>query len=124
MTLYDQQTDSTRVERRVVREVRVRSVFRVAFWLSLSLWGIAGVGLVALYIVGAAAGGLGGFRGLMASLGLTGIWVNPLAFLPVFAVISVAFSVAGAASTAVVAMLYNALTPLVGGVEIVERARW
>lgn len=132
MTVFDQYSDAVeRVEpaaqpleeRRVVREVRVRSVFRVVFWLSLSLWAIAGVGLVALYVVGAAAGGLGGFRGFMASLGLTGIWVNPLTFLPLFAAISVAASLAAAASAAVVAMLYNALTPLVGGVEIVERSR-
>jgi hypothetical protein len=125
MTLYDQQSGIVvePTERRVVREIRVVSVFRVTFWMSLCLWGVGGVGLVALYIVGAAAGGLGGFRGFMASLGLTGIWVNPLTFVPLFSAVAIVLSVAAATAGAVVAMLYNALEPLVGGIEIVRKAR-
>ena len=110
-------------EPRVVREVSVRSVVRLAFWLSLCLWAIAGVGLLALYLVGAAAGGLGGFRGFMASLGLTGIWVNPIAFIPIFSLVAVVGSGVVAAAAGVVGVLYNALSPLVGGVEIVARRR-
>jgi hypothetical protein len=110
-------------ERRIVREVRVSSVVRIVFWLSLSLWAVAGVGLIALYIVGAAAGGLGGFRGFMGSLGLTGLWVSPVTFVPLFGVTGAAASAAAAACSAVVALLYNALSPLVGGVEIVPRDR-
>ena len=106
-----------------MREVRIRSIVQIVFWLTLCLWAVAGVGLVALYIVGAAAGGLGGFRGFMASLGLTGLWVNPLMFVPVFSVIAAAASVVAAACGALVGLLYNALSPLVGGVEIVSRER-
>jgi hypothetical protein len=106
-----------------VREVRIRSIVRIVFWLTLCLWAVGGVGLVALYIVGAAAGGLGGFRGFMASLGLTGLWVNPLTFVPIFSVIAAMASVVSAACGALVGLLYNALSPLVGGVEIVSRER-
>jgi hypothetical protein len=110
-------------EYRVVREVRIKSVVRIVFWLTLSLWAVVGVGLIALYIVGAAAGGLGGFRGFMASLGLTGLWVNPVTFIPVFGVAATLASMVAAAFGALVGLLYNALAPLVGGVEIVSRER-
>lgn len=107
--------------RRIVLEVGVASVVRVAFWLSLCLWAVVGVGLLALYGVGAVAGGLGGFRGFMASLGFTGVWVSPIAFVPVFS----AFAFLGSALTAAVAgvgaLLFNALTPLVGGIELRDR---
>ena len=115
--------ERTAAERRVVREVQVRSVVRIVFWLSLCVWAVVGVGLVALYLVGAAAGGLGGFRGLMASLGLTGVWVNPITFIPVFGAAAALASGVAAASSAVVGLLYNALAPLVGGVEVVSRDR-
>lgn len=114
-------TIQTGQRRRVVWEVGVGSVVRVAFWLSLSLWAVVGVGLVALYVVGAVAGGLGGFRGFMASLGLTGVWVSPIMFVPVFSAAALLGSAAAAGVAAVVALLYNALTPLVGGVEIRSR---
>ena len=110
-----------RGERRRVVAVNVRSAARMGFALSLCLWAVAGVGLLALYGVGAVGGGVGGFRGFLASLGLTGIWSNPVTFVPVFAVVSVAASVVAGVLTLVVAMLYNALVPIVGGVEIVER---
>jgi hypothetical protein len=106
-----------------LREVRIGSIVRIVFWLTLSLWAVAGVGLLALYIVGAAAGGLGGFRGFMASLGLTGLWVNPVTFIPIFSVAAAVGSVVAAACAALVGLLYNVLSPLVGGVEIVSRER-
>ena len=106
-----------------MREIRIRSIVRLVFWLTLSLWAVAGIGLTALYVVGAVAGGLGGFRGFMASLGLTGLWVNPLMFVPVFGVMAAGASVVAAACGALVGLLYNALSPLVGGVEIVSRER-
>ena len=109
--------------KRVVREVNVWSVIRVVFWMSLCVWAVGGVGLIALYLVGAVAGGLGGFRGFMASLGLTGAWVNPLTFVPIFSIAAGAGSVAAAASGALVGLLYNALAPLVGGLEITSRDR-
>jgi hypothetical protein len=111
------------VEHRVVREVHVGSLARIVFWISLSLWAVAGVGLIALYLVGAAAGGLGGFRGFMASLGLTGAWVNPLTFIPIFSITAGIGSVVAALAGALVGLLYNALSPLVGGLEITSRDR-
>ena len=107
----------------IIREVRIVSVVRVVFWLSLSLWAVLGIGLIALYVVGAAAGGLGGFRGFMTSLGLTGLWQNPLTFVPIFSIAAGIGSVVAAAVGALVGLLYNALSPLVGGVEIVSRER-
>jgi hypothetical protein len=107
----------------VVREVRIVSIVRIVFWLSLALWAVLGVGLLALYIVGAAAGGLGGFRGFMTSLGLSGLWLNPLTFVPIFSIFAGIGSVVAAAAGALVGLLYNALSPLVGGVEIVSRER-
>jgi hypothetical protein len=111
------------VERRTVREVDVSSVMRIVFWLTLCLWAVLGVGLVALYLVGAAAGGLGGFRGFMASLGLTGAWVSPITFVPIFSIAAGIGSVVVAMSGGLVGLLYNALAPLVGGVEITSRDR-
>ena len=111
------------IEQRVVREVDVASVMRIVFWLSLCLWAVLGVGLIALYLVGAAAGGLGGFRGFMASLGLTGAWVNPITFVPIFAIAAGIGSVAVAMFGGLVGLLYNALAPLVGGVQITARDR-
>lgn len=101
--------------------VNVRSATRMSFALSLCLWAVVGVGLVALYVVGAVGGGVGGFRGFLASLGLTGAWSNPVTFIPVFAVVAVVGSMVAAGAGALVAVLYNALVPLVGGVELFER---
>jgi hypothetical protein len=106
-----------------VHEVRIVSIVRIVFWVSLALWAVLGVGLLALYIVGAAAGGLGGFRGFMTSLGLSGLWLNPLTFVPIFSIAAGVGSAVAASVGALVGLLYNALSPLVGGVEIVSRGR-
>jgi hypothetical protein len=106
-----------------VREIRIISIVRVVFWVSLALWAVLGVGLLALYVVGAAAGGLGGFRGFMTSLGLSGLWQNPLTFVPIFSIAAGIGSAVAAAAGALVGLLYNAISPLVGGVEVVSRDR-
>lgn len=108
---------TTPAGRRTIVEVGVTSVVRVAFSLSLSLWAVAGVGLLALYGIGAVAGGLGGFRGFVSTIGLGGVWVNPIVFVVVFAAAAVLGSAVAAALAGLGAMLFNALTPLVGGVE-------
>jgi hypothetical protein len=105
----------------VVYEIEVASAIRIGFALSLALWAVVGVGLVALYVVGAVAGGLGGFRGFLASLGLTGAWANPITFLPVFAIAALTAAAATSAVAALVALLYNALTPIIGGLEVRSR---
>lgn len=68
-------------ERRIVTSIDVRSVFRVTFALSLAVWGIIFVGVVALYLLGLVSGGLGGIEGFIASLGFTGFRLSILPFL-------------------------------------------
>jgi hypothetical protein len=104
-------------ERRVVRRIVVRTVSRVAFAASLCVWGIAFVGLVALYVLGLVSGGLGGVEGFIASLGFTGFRLSILPFLGVFIVVAVLASATAAVLAALLAHLYNSLYPLVGGVE-------
>ncbi len=103
-------------EHRVVRSVDVRSVVRVAFGLSLSVWGIAFVGLIALYVLGLVSGGLGGVEGFIASLGFTGFRLSILPFLGVFIVAAAVASALLAVVAGVLAYLYNALYPLLGGI--------
>lgn len=103
-------------ERRVVRSLDIGSVVRVAFGLSLSVWGIAFVGLIALYILGLVSGGLGGVEGFIASLGFTGFRLSILPFLGVFIVAAAIGSALVAVVAGVLAYLYNALYPLVGGI--------
>jgi hypothetical protein len=110
-------------ERRVVRTVDVRSAARVAFGISLSIWGIAFVGLVSLYILGLVSGGLGGVEGFIASLGFTGFRLSILPFLAIFIVGAVVASAVVGVAAGVLAHLYNSLYPLIGGVEIVVEER-
>lgn len=105
-------------ERRVVRSLNVRSVVRVAFVLSVCVWGIAFVGLVALYLLGLVSGGLGGVEGFIASLGFTDFRLSMITFLAVFVVAAAVASAVFAVLSGVLAHLYNAVFPLVGGVEV------
>jgi hypothetical protein len=109
--------------RRVVRTVDVGSVVRVAFALTLSLWGVAFVGLIALYLLGLVSGGLGGVEGFIASLGFTGFRLSIVPFLGAFVLVSVFASAVVAALAALLAVLYNAVTPIVGGVAVDETER-
>lgn len=102
----------------VVHSVSVRSVTRVVFALSLSVWGIAGVGIVALYLVGLVSGGLGGVEGFIASLGFTGFRLSIFPFLAAFILAAGLISAVLAIIAGVIAHLYNLLDPLVGGVEL------
>jgi hypothetical protein len=110
-------------ERRVVRAVNVPTVVRVAFALTLCVWGIAFVGLVALYILGLVSGGLGGVEGFIASLGFTDFRLSILPFLAVFILAAVVASAVVAVAAGVLCFLYNALFPLVGGVELALEER-
>jgi hypothetical protein len=113
----------TVADRRVVRSVNVRSVVRVGFALSLSVWAVVLVGLVALYLLGLVSGGLGGVEGFVASLGLTGFRFNVLPFIAVFVVVAGVASAVTAVIAGLVALLYNALGPIVGGVEVTTKDR-
>ncbi len=110
-------------ERRVVRSLDVRSVARTAFALSLCLWGIAFVGFIALYILGLASGGLGGVEGFIASLGFTDFRLSILPFLVVFVVVAFVVSAFVGIAAGLMASLYNAVVPLIGGVEVVVDGR-
>jgi hypothetical protein len=105
----------------VVRSVDVVSVIRLTFSLGLVVWAVVLVGLVALYFVGLVSGGLGGVEGFIASLGFTGFRVAIVPFLLLAAVAGVLTSAVMAGLAAVLTLLYNALTPIVGGVEIGTR---
>lgn len=104
-------------QRRVVRSIGVRSVARVVFGISLSVWGIALVGLVALYILGLVSGGLGGVEGFIASLGFTDFRLSILPFIGAFVVVGVIASALAAIVAGLLAHLYNVLHPITGGVD-------
>lgn len=110
-------------ERRVVRSVNIPSVVRVAFALSACVWGIAFVGLIALYVLGLVSGGLGGVEGFIASLGFTGFRLSIFPFLGVFIVAAAIASALFAVVAGVLAYLYNALYPLVGGITFTAEER-
>jgi hypothetical protein len=104
--------------RRVVETVDLRSTVRVVIAVSLALWAIALVTIVALYVLGLVSGGLGGAEGLVASFGFTGFRLSILPFLVGFVALAVAASVMLGALAAVIVLLYNALAPIIGGVEL------
>src|SRR4051812_27665768 len=111
------------MERRTIETLDVRSAVRMTVALSLSLWAIVIVGLVALYILGAVSGGVGGAEGLIASLGFTGFRFAILPFLVAFAAIALLFSIVIGLIAAIVVLLYNALVPIFGGIEVRSRER-
>ena len=60
---------------------------RVTFVVTLWIFAIVLVGMVALYLLGLVSGGLGGVEGFIASLGFTGFRFTILPFLLVFVVV-------------------------------------
>jgi len=110
-------------EHRVVETLDLRSTVRVAVAVSLSLWAIALVAIVALYILGLVSGGLGGVEGLIASFGFSGFRFTILPFLVGLVAVALLFSILVGAVAAIVVLLYNALTPIIGGVEVRSRNR-
>lgn len=110
-------------ERKIVASVNVRSVARVALALALALWGIAFVGLVALFVLGLVSGGLGGVEGFIASLGFTGFRLSVLPFLAVFLAVAVLTAALTGVVAGLLAVLYNAVAPLVGGIEMISDRR-
>lgn len=109
--------------RREVRSVVVSSVVRVAVAISLSIFAIVLVGLVALYLLGLVSGGLGGVEGFIASLGFTGFRFTILPFILAFVVLGILGSAVVGLLAGVVALLYNHVQPLVGGIVVVRRER-
>ena len=96
---------------------------RVTLVLSLSIWGIVLVGMVALYLLGLVSGGLGGVEGFIASLGFTGFRFTIVPFIAAFVMVAILASAVLALFAGVVALLYNHVTPLVGGVAVHSRER-
>jgi hypothetical protein len=105
------------------RSVIVGSIVRVTFAISASVWGIGLVGLVALYLLGSVSGGLGGVEGFIASLGFTGFRFTIVPFVAAFVVVGVLASAVLALFAGIVALLYNHVQPLVGGIEVHTRDR-
>ncbi len=110
-------------ERRVIRSIDVGSSVRVAFTIALSIFAIVLVGTVALYLLGLVSGGLGGVEGFIASLGFTGFRFTILPFVLAFVVLSALVSAVFALLAGVIALLYNHVSALVGGVVITTRDR-
>jgi len=105
-------------ERREVKTIDLRSTVRVVFAVSLCFWAILLVGLVALYLLGLVSGGLGGVEGFIASLGFTGFRFTILPFIVALMAVALLASVLLAIIGGVAVLLYNALQPLIGGVEV------
>lgn len=109
--------------KREITRVDVGSIVRVAVVLSVAVWGIVLVGLIALYLLGLVSGGLGGVEGLIASLGFTGFRFAILPFALAFVVVAILASVVGGLLIGVVGLLYNHVAPLVGGIKVATRDR-
>ena len=101
-----------------VHSIDVRSAVRVTFYLVVCFWAIVLVGIVALYLLGLVSGGLGGVEGFVASLGFAGFRFTIVPFIVAFVVLALLVSALLGLLAGVTAMLYNALWPLVGGLEI------
>lgn len=106
-------------ERRVVRAVNVQTGVRMAFAITLSVWAIGFVLLIALYILGLVSGGLGGVEGFIASLGFTGFRLAILPFLGAYILVAGIASAVVAVVAGILCILYNSLYPIIGGVELV-----
>jgi hypothetical protein len=106
-----------------VRSVVVSSVVRVTVAISLSVFAIVLVGLVALYLLGLVSGGLGGVEGFIASLGFTGFRFTILPFILAFVVLGALGSAVLGLLAGVVALLYNHVQPLVGGIVVTRHER-
>jgi hypothetical protein len=111
------------MSRKTVEVLDLRSVVRMTMALSLCVWAIVLVGLVALYLLGAVSGGLGGVEGLIASFGFSGFRLTILPFLVAFLAIGLLASIVVGLLAAIVVLLYNALVPILGGVEFRARER-
>ncbi len=111
------------MEHRAIETLDVRSAVRMTVALSLSLWAIIFVGLIALYILGAVSGGVGGLEGFIASVGFTGFRFTILPFLVAFVAVALLLSIVLGLVAAIVVLLYNALVPIIGGVEVRSRER-
>jgi hypothetical protein len=76
-----------------------------------------------LYLVGLVSGGLGGVEGFIASLGFTGFRFTILPFIVAFLVIAVLASAVSGLMAGIIALLYNHVQPLVGGIAVRTKDR-
>lgn len=112
--------------RSVVRHVRPVSAMRMAFAMALSVAAIFLVGFVALFLLASASGALDSVGSFLGSLGLsdTGkVGISLVALLPAFVIVSAIGCVVCAALGGALAVLYNNLAEVIGGVEVVTRDR-
>ena len=105
-----------RLSKREIRSVDIGSVVKVTFVVTLCVFAVVLVGVVALYLLGLVSGGLGGVEGFIASLGFTGFRFTIVPFVLAFVAFAALGSAVLALAAAVLALLYNHVQPLVGGV--------
>ena len=113
-------------ERRTVRHVMPVSAAKIAFALALTMATVGLVGLFALYLLGMASGALRSLEGFIVSFGISEaeeFRLSFLKFLPGYVVISLLLCGITAGLAALWAVLYNLLSEIVGGVEVVTRER-
>jgi hypothetical protein len=118
-------TQQRAAKRRVVH-IDPLSAARVAFALSLTVFAILLVGLVALYLLALASGALNSVEGFISGFGLTDsptYHISLAGVLPGFMLVSIVCCAVFSAVATVFAILYNTLADLVGGVVVVTRER-
>lgn len=108
------------VHRRVVRQLNPLSIVRMVFGLGLSASSIVVVGLIALYLLAVASGALRTVEGFVESWGLS---FAPASFLPAVVILMAIVTATATAFAGVLAVLYNHVAELIGGVEIITRER-
>lgn len=107
-------------ERRIIRQVSPASVARLVLGVGLSLVAVVMIGLVALWLLALASGAMRSVDAFIEDLGLSINVVGLLSGLFVFLLVAcvLATMVAG-----LLAVLYNLLAEVFGGVEVVTRER-
>src|SRR5437899_12751009 len=73
--------------RLVIDTLDLRSTVRMTVAVTLALWAIVFVGLIALYLLGLVSGGLGGVEGFIASIGFSGFRFTIIPFIVAFIVV-------------------------------------
>ena len=111
---------SGQIDRSVVRQVNPVSVARIVLGIGLALLAIVMVGLVALWLLAIASGAMRSVDGFLSSLALD---FNVGAVLPVVLILGILGVGAMTITGSLVAVLYNLLAEVLGGVEVTTRDR-
>lgn len=107
----------------MLQRVSPRSAARMGFLLAATLSAIVLVGLFALYLLGLVSGGLDSVDAFIVSFGGSTGGLSFFKLLPGFLAMTAIWCGIWAATAGVLAVLYNLLADLSGGVEISVRER-